>query len=322
MKSTVYIAFLVFYCFFSQNLNAQTKSDTLLAELSKSSCECIEKIKTDEKDKKEIITEIVSCIDQNAQALQMGEKMIAVAKDVKEGKIKEKEINININPNKNSPEYQKYYTKLEKHLIENCPELRRKIATSDKTNKKSVSENPKAIEAYNEGLTQMSSKNFKKAIENFKKALKIDQNFAFAWDNIGVCHRQMNEYDEAIKAYKNSLKIDPKGKMPMQNMAVAYELKKDYKQAINTYQNMAKLDKDNPESYFGLGRIYLIGFNDSEKGLDNICKAYVLYNQQQSPYKDDAQKLINSIFQQMKQDKKEKVFNDILKKNKIDVQKE
>jgi tetratricopeptide (TPR) repeat protein len=53
-----------------------------------------------------------------------------------------------------------------------------------------------------------------------------DPEFAFAWDNLGISQRRLNNYDKAIFAYSKSLAIDPK-LMPLQNIAVAYVHKKN-----------------------------------------------------------------------------------------------
>jgi cytochrome c-type biogenesis protein CcmH/NrfG len=37
-----------------------------------------------------------------------------------------------------------------------------------------------------------------------------DPEFAFAWDNLGISYRRLNNYDKAIDAYSKSIAIDPK----------------------------------------------------------------------------------------------------------------
>jgi hypothetical protein len=83
------------------------------------------------------------------------------------------------------------------------------------------------------------------------------------------------------------------------------------------------LDKypDAVEAYYGLGRIYYIYEKDNETALDYFCKAYNLYVKMDSPYRVDAQKMINFIYSDMKKDKSEKKFKDILKKNNIEISK-
>ena len=84
----------------------------------------------------------------------------------------------------------------------------------------------------------------------------------------------------------------------------------------DAYQRLAAIYPDDPETFYGIGRVYILK-NDSEKALDNMCKAYNLYIKINSPYRTDAEKNIQMLYQQMKKDNKEDVFNKILKDNNI-----
>jgi tetratricopeptide (TPR) repeat protein len=127
----------------------------------------------------------------------------------------------------------------------------------------------------------------------------------------------LNKFDEAIDAYEKSLEIDPNGMMPLQNIAVAYQYKKEYKKAIKAYKKLAIIDKSNPEVFYGIGNVYTINLKDYEEGLDYLCKAYNMYIEQKSPYRTDAEKLINYIYSEMKEQGKEEKFNQILEANHI-----
>ena len=202
-------------------------------------------------------------------------------------------------------------------MMANCKSIKRKIASSDLENYYSVSKNPEAKKMYSKGIEQSEKQNYQKAISYLEKALKIDSLFAFAWDNMGLCYRKLDKYDDAIYAYNKSLELDPLGLMPLQNIAVAYKYKKEYQKALAAYETLAELDSKNPEVYYGIGLIYAYNLNDLEKGLDNICKAYMYYIAQKSPYRTDAEKLINLIYTDMKKQEKETAFDEILKKNNI-----
>ena len=57
--------------------------------------------------------------------------------------------------------------------------------------------------------------------------------------------------------------------------------------------------------------------SDLEKGLDKMCKAYNLYVKINSPYRVDAQAIIQEAYQLMKVKGQEELFNKILKDNNI-----
>jgi hypothetical protein len=70
--------------------------------------------------------------------------------------------------------------------------------------------------------------------------------------------------------------------------------------------------------YFGIGEIYSLYLKEYEKGLDNMCKAYTIYQEQNSPYSLDAGKIIGVIYSEMKKLGKEDKFNEILEEYNIE----
>ena len=318
---------LALTCFsYSSHSQESEKIDTLkfdkakfLKELSENACKCIDSIATNNKIKDSISSEIHKCIDKQVGAYQLGIQ-ISNIKDLEttaktiNGK---KEINISININPDSKQYKVYYYEMENYLMANCSAIKIKMSENDLIGDKSVSNNEEAIKFYQLGLDETKKENFAKSIEYYEKALVYDSNFAFAYDNMGICYRRLNEFDKAIDAYEKSLKIDPNGLMPLQNIAVVYLYKKEYKKAVKSYEKLAKLDATNPEVYYGIGHIYAQYLFDYEKALVNLCQAYNIYTKTKSPYRTDAEKLIQIVFNEMKKQGNEALFNEILKKYNI-----
>lgn len=291
-------------------------NDKFLKEISDNACQCIDSISAYNKSRKDVALEIHACIDKQCGAYQMGMKLSQI-KNLNVTNGENKSINIDINVNPDSNEYKKYYYEIESYLMSNCKPLIEKIAANDKLGIKSMSSNPDALKFYNLGLDAGQNGEFEKAIDYYKKALVFDGEFAFAYDNMGVCYRRLNKFDEAIDAYEKSLKIDPNGLMPLQNIGVVYLYKKEYRKAIKSYERLSKIDPKNPEVFYGLGNIYAQHLFEYEKALDNLCKAYNIYVEQKSPYRSDAEKLIQLVYSEMKKQGKEAIFNQILEKNGI-----
>lgn len=297
---------------------AKVNSEELLKEISDGVCKCIDSIPTLDRVRDSITADIHSCISDKVGAFQIGDKLanLDMSKATTDAQGK-KNIDVTMSFDPNSKDFKESYYKIERYLMGNCEALKRKIATNDKVNKNSVSENKKALENYQLGIDESEKQNYKGAIEYYKKAVKIDPNFAFAYDNMGICYRRLEKYDEAIEAYEKSLKIDPNGLMPLQNIAVVYSYKKEYTKAVKTYEKLAEIEPNNPEVFYGIGQMYALHLNDQEKGLDNMCKAYNIYIAQKSPYRTDAEKIIQMIYSQMKKDGKEAAFDKILADNNI-----
>lgn len=320
MKKNLFLFSLICFSFYAKS-QEKIKSDStkLLKELAENACECVDSIETYNTSKDVIAAGISACINKQAGTFQMGAKLMNIesAKEKAVAKDGKKQINISFESNENSPEYKKYYYVLERYLMNNCNSVKTKIASNEKQSAKSISNNAEAKDYFNKGQDEAQKENYQKAIDYFNKAVKIDPEFAFAWDNLGINYRKLNQYDKALESYKKSLEIDPNGTMPLQNIAVVYIYKKEYQNAIKAYDKLAEKDKTNPEIYYGLGNVYAMYLKDYEKGLDNLCKAYNLYIEQKSPYRTDAEKLINAVYAEMKKQGKEAKFNEILAANKI-----
>ena len=204
--------------------------------------------------------------------------------------------------------------------METCEAVKNVVGMNNKENKKSISNNSEAIKEYNKGGDYLREKDYKNALPFYEKAVKIDSDFAFAWDNIGVCNRNLGNYDAAISAYKKSKKIDPNGITAFHNIALAYIGKNDFKNAIKSYRTLAELDDKNPEVYYGTGMVYYYNLKDYEKALNNMCKAYNLYIDQNSPYRTDAETNIQKLYAEFKKIGKVEVFKKILAANNISEQ--
>lgn len=318
-KLTLLLIALLVYANTIAQKTTKVPTDTLLRELSDNSCKCIDSIPIYNKATDAVTQEISDCIDQQAGALQLGKKLLSI-EDLKtgtKGKETKKQVDISININKNSDEYKQAYYELERFLMSSCTAIQEKVAATEKQSSKSVSENKKALEFYSLGLKESKKENFEKAADYFEKAVLEDPEFAFAWDNLGISYRRLNNYDKAIEAYSKSIAIDPNGLMPLQNIAVAYVHKEEFNNAIKAYEKLAKVDRNNPEVFYGLGNVYAVQLKEYEKGLDNMCKAYNLYIEQKSPYRTDAETIINMIYGELKKQGKEAQFNQILKDNNI-----
>lgn len=299
--------------------NKKTETDTLLKELADNSCKCIDSISAYDKTNDAVALEISECINKNTEALHIGKQLMntATLKQTNNEKNNKTKVDITINLDKESTSYKESYYELERYLMSNCSEMKVKAASSEKQNENSVSNNKKAREFYSIGQKESTKGNYEKAAENFEKAVKEDPKFAFAWDNLGISYRQLNQIDKAIEAYSKSIALDPTGTMPLQNIAVAYIYKKEYHKAIEAYEKLATVEKNNPEVQYGIGNIYTNYLKEYEKGLDSMCKAYNLYVDQKSPYRTDAETIISMIYAEMKKQGKEEQFNTILKNNHI-----
>jgi tetratricopeptide (TPR) repeat protein len=296
----------------SYSQNSTFDSSAMLKETSEKVCKCIDKIKYPGMTTAKKAAAVKKCINDDVMGYMLTKKLMAsMNKDTGMNR------NIEINMNEDSKDYRLAYYDIEKYCMDNCASLRKIVASNDDEANQSMTDNSDAKKQYNKGIELVKKDDYANALPYFKKTVELDENFAFAWDNLGLCYRKTGDYDNALNAYKRSLAINPKGNMPLHNIPVVYEFKKEYDNAIKAYTDLLAVFPDDPETYYGVGRVYTYFLNDYEKGLQNMCKAYNLYIKINSPYRADADKTINYIYHQMKKDGKEKQFKDILKDNNI-----
>lgn len=182
----------------------------------------------------------------------------------------------------------------------------------------SSSKNEKANNSYIIGQDFMEKSQYKLAIEAFELALKEDENFVLALDNLAMSYRRLDDFDNAIKYYKKSLAIFPEGDFALTNIAVVYNLKEDYATSSSYYQKLIDFYPDNPEGYYGMGRNQFITKN-YELALVNLFTAHKIYVKNNSDYVKDSQQIIAYIFNDMKEDGKEKEFRKIAAENNVNI---
>lgn len=298
-------------------MNQLTEGDFVLKHTADTICDCIEKIDESNKNAEMTAKEISACIDSQVVAYQLMKSLLDASNSKSKGNT-----TIYLNPNLNSQQAKEAHYEIERYLMKNCGAMRAKTGKDNIERENSVSKNRDAKFNYERGNELFAEGNFKEAINYYKLAIKIDPKFVFAYDNLGLAYRKNNQYDEAIEAYEKSVELDSNGTMPLQNLAIAYLYKQEYAKAILTYDRLDKISPGNPEIYYGLGQIYSSYVVDYEKALDNMCKAYNIYVAQKSPYRTDAEKMINLIYAQMKKNGNQKRFNEILSKHNINTYKE
>lgn len=301
----------------SSMATAQQKDEATqqkIRTVAEKACDCTREIST-QQPRDSIVKQINSCITGQILVEQMkgllgdtgkkAESAVQSKSDTIAGGGK----NITIYMDENFDEIQSY-------MFANCPAVKVLMNSNNQLSSFSMSKNKKALKFYDDGQEEFAREQYSVAVVSFNKAVQADPKFAFAWDNMGLCYRKLNNFKQAIVCYQKSLEVDPYGTMPIQNMAVAYEYLKDYTKAAETYQKMTTLHPQNPEGYYGAGRAYYLAGQHFE-GVDNMMKAYLMYRDGKSPFVNDALEMLRSYYADMKNNGKTDVFMEAARKNDI-----
>lgn len=292
-------------------------SKEVLKEVSEKSCQCLDSINSFNKTKDAINKEVNSCINDKVLVYMLSKSISETSKKIEDGKNKSKKVEISLNSNPDSEDYKQAYYDIEAYMMNNCSRLR-DLVTVAESHADQMSKNEEALDFYEKAISATKKESWNEAIKNYKLALEKDPKFIYAWDNLGICYRRIGEYDNAINAYQKSLEVDPKGKMPLQNIAITYVYKKEYQKAIDAYLTFDNMYPGDAEVYYGIGQVYFSHLKESEKALDYMCKAYIIYNKQKSAYRADAEAILGFIYKDMKEKGQLERFKEIMKNNKID----
>jgi len=164
----------------------------------------------------------------------------------------------------------------------------------------------------------MEEGQFLPAIEGLLQAIKLDSTFVPAYDNLGVCYRNLNDYDNAIKYYEKSLSIFPTGRVAMSNLGLVYTSMEDYKQADKYYSRLIFVHSNFASGYCEFGKSY-ISREKYKKALEMLCIAHNISIMQNSDKISEVDEILSLLYLEMKEKGKQKTVGKILKKYNIEM---
>jgi Flp pilus assembly protein TadD len=142
---------------------------------------------------------------------------------------------------------------------------------------------------FNAGLMHLREGRVELAVEQFRRATKVDPKNPYAWKGLGISYMRMGDYPHAVEAFKKALEVNPyyvdvrndlgtalvlmgkraEGKaefvtalneatnptpeVSARNLGQAYFEEKNYGEAANWYQSSIGRNKEYSDAYLGLG---------------------------------------------------------------------
>lgn len=109
-----------------------------------------------------------------------------------------------------------------------------------------------------------------KAVADCKKAIELDSEAYYAYNNLGCALLKLRRIEEAIGPLKQAVEIDPdKDHLPYLNLAECYVLQKNYEEAIACYREAIRLQPENVRWKKEIAKIYVL-----EKKYDEAVAVY------------------------------------------------
>lgn len=95
-----------------------------------------------------------------------------------------------------------------------------------------------------------------KAVEQYEKALAIDETFADTYPRLGYALVKLGNYERAVKVYSRYAELDPQNCTARSSVGFAYLGQGLTDQAVKAYEEALKLCPDDPSAYSNLGIAY------------------------------------------------------------------
>ena len=107
------------------------------------------------------------------------------------------------------------------------------------------------------GITNNKNSEFSEAIDEFKRAIELQPDYAEAYYHMGRAYFSLHSYDKAHEAFKNASKHDPKLADAHFSYAVTSYMLGHDKEAIDALKKALNVDPKHLNAYMKLGNIYL-----------------------------------------------------------------
>ncbi len=127
---------------------------------------------------------------------------------------------------------------------------------------------------YNKGINEFEQGHYDDSIENFKKAIELDDSNYDYYFNLGVVYMEVEDYDAAIESFVNAYNLNPKVRDVelFNNLGTAYYAKRDYDKAAKSYSKSVWYNSGDPENLNNAGIAY-IALKNYKEAVSNLKRA-------------------------------------------------
>ena len=101
------------------------------------------------------------------------------------------------------------------------------------------------------GLNERLLNQYDLAAHDYGEAIRLNPNFALAFDSRGNCYNNLPQYDPAQEDYNQAIRLRPNIAQTYLRRAVTFENLKQHEKAVEDYDQAIRLQPNNARSYFG-----------------------------------------------------------------------
>ena len=111
---------------------------------------------------------------------------------------------------------------------------------------------------FQQGNFLLALEQTEKAIEAYSHAIKLDPNYAYAYNNRGIAYAKVGKYNRAIEEYKTAIQLKPDYAHAYNNRAAAYTLTGEFDRSLKDYSRAIQLRPNYVEAYSNRGATYVL----------------------------------------------------------------
>jgi len=106
-----------------------------------------------------------------------------------------------------------------------------------------------------EGVNYTKDKQYDKAVESFKQAIKLDPNLAAAYHGLGNIYGDTGRVAEALEPLKTAARLDPDNALIHLNLGITYGNLRRTDDAIAELNIAKQLSPNDARIYLGMGNV-------------------------------------------------------------------
>jgi len=114
----------------------------------------------------------------------------------------------------------------------------------------------KAKQAYAQGKQLYEAKDYLKALESFREAVKADPKYASAYNYLGLTYKKLGLYDEAAQAYVKAIQLQPQNYVFLFNLGMVMYAANSYDNAATAFQKAIQIKPEDADCHYMLGKTY------------------------------------------------------------------
>jgi len=106
------------------------------------------------------------------------------------------------------------------------------------------------------GLLDHGSGRRQEALAAYQQAVQLDPSDPFAWNNLALVHRDLEQPDEALRACRQALELDPQAARPWTTLGRIYRELGRLEEARQAAQKGTRLAPKDARAWLTLGKVY------------------------------------------------------------------